>query len=645
MALNVISNFAANVAQRNLRITDAAASDSIAKLSSGTRVNSAKDDAASLAIGSRLRAEVAALKTASVNTNQAGSLLQIADGALATVSDILIRLKELAVQASSGQFSSIERGVLDSEFQALSEEITRISNDTEFNGTTLIAGGASTATTQNAATNFGAAGNGYSISVDPTVVADNTAFRLSFDNVTAVAQVSTVTISAGSGELAGEVFTIAVTDNAAGATYTANYTVLADNEGEDVIRAGLVTALNNVVGNTVTASSGGGGVVTLTADTAGNAFSTVTTENSAETALVATTTANVVGGEFLSLTNLTDGAKETIDVAPIITGVTGTGNLIQTETAKVSFASLGVDITLDANFDRNTDNLTVGDTPGTASLVNASFGTLSYVNDADGGVLNDALTALLASSAYNSATGVLTLTVGGGTDALTLTAAGIALGVDGGGAGTVGAATADLDGGTTNNLHTVEIFAVNANGTAIQLGQITGTDFQGPTGASTGTVTVNVGELLFGTDVVAGSSTQSFSFKVGSGAETFDNLTFSVSAASAAALGVLGTSQGGSLGITTAALADTASAAVSTAINTLNQTRSDIGAAQNRLTFAANNLASAIENQEAARSGLLDLDIAAEITTFTSKQILLQTGVSTLAQANQLGQNLLRLFQ
>ncbi len=170
MAHSIVSNFAANVAQRNLRISNEAASESIAKLSSGTRVNSAKDDAASLAIGSRLRAEVAALKTASVNASQAGSLLQIADGALSTVSDILIRLKELAVQASSGQFSSVERGVLDSEFQALSEEITRISQDTEFNGTQLIAGGASTATLQLAATNFVTASRSLSIRIrSPTM--------------------------------------------------------------------------------------------------------------------------------------------------------------------------------------------------------------------------------------------------------------------------------------------------------------------------------------------------------------------------------------------------------------------------------------------------------------------------------------------
>jgi len=644
MALNVISNFAANVAHRNLVASDAAATDSVAKLSSGQRVNSARDDAASLAIGSRLRAEVVALRTASVNANQAGSLLQIADGALSTVADILIRLKELAVQASSGQFSAVERGVLDSEFQALSSEITRISQDTEFNGTKLISGGAGTATNQLATTNFGAAGNGFAISVDPTKVADNTAFRLSFDKVPAVAQVSNIAIAVGGGVLAGEVFTAAVTDNAAGATYTASYTVLANGEAVTTIRDGLITAINNIVGNTVTASANGNDV-RLTADTAGNGFSTVVTENSVNASTTLTTPiANVVGGEFLSLNNLTNNTKQTVDVAPIIDGVTGIGqNLSLTETAKVTFNALGVTVTLDANFDRNVDHITTGAVTNNSTGL-AGIGTLTYTNDTDGGVLNDALTALLASTAYNASTGILRLSLSGAVGITQLTAAGLVLGVDGAATGAlaIGNTTANLEDGAA---HTVQIVARTAIGTDVQLGQFSFTTLGASAGASGGTFDVNVGELLFGAKVVTGSSTQSFSFKVGSGSETYDSLSFSVSAASANALGVLGTSQGGSIGITTAALADTASAAVSSAIDKLNQTRSDIGAAQNRLTFAAANLATAIENAEVARSGLLDLDVAQEISTFTSKQILVQTGVATLAQANQLPQNLLRLFQ
>ena len=80
-------------------------------------------------------------------------------------------------------------------------------------------------------------------------------------------------------------------------------------------------------------------------------------------------------------------------------------------------------------------------------------------------------------------------------------------------------------------------------------------------------------------------------------------------------------------------------------MNTLSTSRATVGALQNRLDFASQNISIAIENTEAARSNLMDLDIAQEMSTFVSKQILLQAGVSMLAQANQLPQNLLRLFQ
>ena len=140
MPLNVISNFAANVAHRNLAASDMEATDSLAKLSAGTRVLSAKDDAASLAIGSRLAAEVSAMRQATVNASQAISLLQVADGAMSQHQDILVRMKTLAVQAGSGQLGTTERAMLDTEYQELILEIDRIANDTEFNGTKLVDG-------------------------------------------------------------------------------------------------------------------------------------------------------------------------------------------------------------------------------------------------------------------------------------------------------------------------------------------------------------------------------------------------------------------------------------------------------------------------------------------------------------------------
>jgi flagellin len=114
------------------------ASSSLAKLSIGKRVVSARDDAASMAIGQRMNAEVMGLKQAVVNAGQANSMLQIADGAMNTISDILTRMKVLAMQAASQNLGDTERGFLDTEFQALIQEIDRVANDTEFNGTKLI---------------------------------------------------------------------------------------------------------------------------------------------------------------------------------------------------------------------------------------------------------------------------------------------------------------------------------------------------------------------------------------------------------------------------------------------------------------------------------------------------------------------------
>jgi flagellin len=138
MPLNVVSNYAANVAHRNLQATDIAASNSLAKLSIGKRVVSARDDAASMAIGSRMESEVMGLKQAVINAGQANSMLQIADGAMSTLSEILTRMRVLAMQADSQNLGDTERGFLDAEFQALLLEIDRIAEDTEFNGTKLI---------------------------------------------------------------------------------------------------------------------------------------------------------------------------------------------------------------------------------------------------------------------------------------------------------------------------------------------------------------------------------------------------------------------------------------------------------------------------------------------------------------------------
>jgi flagellin len=380
MPLNVVSNYAANVAHRNLLKTDMQASASLAKLSIGKRVVSARDDAASMAIGSRMNSEVQGLKQAVVNAGQANSMLQIADGAMSTVSDILTRMKVLAIQASSENLGDTERSFLNVEFQALTNEVNRISQDTDFNGVQLLDGQIAVTQSANLGTADGVAG------LSAQGVDTNGTFTIAYDGT------DTFTVSDGTNSYTG----------------------------------------------------------TIDADL------------------------------------------------------------------------------LDTN----------------GALTRAT--TLQLTSTSGGGSLSIAL-----NTAFDSATAVA-----------------------------------------------AEAFTV------------------------------------------AGTSELSLGFKLGTGTETYDSLSFTLNAISITGLGMTGTES-----IDSAANAESAIEAVNTAITNLNEFRANVGAAQNRLDFASDNLSIAIENAEAARSTLLDLDIASEMTNFTSKQVLMQSGVAMLAQANQLPANLLRLLQ
>jgi flagellin len=140
VALNVNSNFSASTAHRSLSKSNAGMSLALAKLAAGRPVLSAKDDAAALAIGSRLGAEVSGLMQAQSNARQGASMLQVADGGMTQVNDMLSRMKSLAVQAGSGHLTSSDREALNTEYQALASEIDRVAADTDFAGTKLLDG-------------------------------------------------------------------------------------------------------------------------------------------------------------------------------------------------------------------------------------------------------------------------------------------------------------------------------------------------------------------------------------------------------------------------------------------------------------------------------------------------------------------------
>jgi flagellin len=140
MGLRIRTNVASLNSQRRLSLSTDSLQDSMAKLSSGKRINKAADDAAGLSISENLRADVRSLGQAKRNANDGISLVQTAEGGLEETTSMLIRLRELATQAASDTVGATERGFLNKEYIALKDEIDRIANSTEFNGTRLLIG-------------------------------------------------------------------------------------------------------------------------------------------------------------------------------------------------------------------------------------------------------------------------------------------------------------------------------------------------------------------------------------------------------------------------------------------------------------------------------------------------------------------------
>lgn len=445
MALNIISNYAANVAHRNLTASDEMATRSLSKLSSGTRVVSARDDAASMAIGARLNATTQALKTATVNVGQANSMLQIADGGMATIDDILVRMKTLAVQSSSGNLSDTERGFLNDEFTELRDEIDRIASSTNFNGIQLLGNGGDVALEY---ADLEAGGGGEAINA-----------ANGFD-------------------------AIAITDN--------NY--WATDTDTDITDNSFDVNINYAAGGQV----------------------------------IMTVAATVDG----------DNRTQSIDVSDYVTG--GSKEMGAGDKATLNFDELGLSFSINNNFTASVDSIAADNTGA------SDFGTDTQFN---AGATNDSTSNTVTMAADNGQT----------------LAASIEFQVGG--------------GNTANDRLSINLTSVDSG---------------------------SLGTGVGGTETALNDAT---------------------------------------VDISTAANAQNSVEVVTRAIDDLQRARAAVGTSQNRLDFAGQNLASTQENTESARSTLLDLDVAAEMTAFTSKQILVQSGVAMLAQANQMPQNLLRLLQ
>ena len=274
--------------------------DAMQQLSTGKRINSAKDDAAGLAISSRMTAQITGLDQAVRNGNDAVSMLQTTEGAMIEMTNMLQRMRELAVQSSNDTYTAVDRGYLDLEFQQLKTEVNRITDTTEWNGMAFLNG--STSNDDGTVGKFEfqvGANNGQIIT---HTIADM-GFRDEFGSaaavttvtgvktaaaVTAVAQQDTLTL--GGTFVAGDVITVT---NATGGSFS--YTVAVADNDNTKLAASLASAANAAFGTaSKTTDAAATNTLVFTAATAGtpNGAFTITNTSAAGTAAITTTTAN-----------------------------------------------------------------------------------------------------------------------------------------------------------------------------------------------------------------------------------------------------------------------------------------------------------------------------------------------------------------
>ena len=145
MGLRIYNNVEAQMAHRQLALTNNQLSKTMERLSSGLRINRAADDAAGLAVSEEMRSQIRGMNVASRNAQDGVSMVQVADGALGGVNDMLQRIRDLSVQAANGTLTDLQRNNLDQEVQSIVAEMARVASDTEFNGVKILSGSVATA--------------------------------------------------------------------------------------------------------------------------------------------------------------------------------------------------------------------------------------------------------------------------------------------------------------------------------------------------------------------------------------------------------------------------------------------------------------------------------------------------------------------
>jgi flagellin len=673
MSLVVNTNLPALNAQRNLTKSQGSLQTSLQRLSSGLRINSAKDDAAGLALSNRMASQIRGLNQAVRNANDGISLAQTAEGALSESTNILQRMRELAIESANGIYSDGDRSKLNDEFTQLNQELNRIAKTTSFNGQPILDGSLKSVDLQ---------------------VGDQANQIITLK----IQAVDTKTLGMGSVSvdmMSGESNLAALTGAAA---------ALGENDvlinGQSVLKSGqtfdgatdttgklidyINTNVNGVTASTYTqvkATGAGTGALLAGTDTL---TVTMTKLDNTTTAFTITDTGSLQ--EIADKLNEQSGGLLSVTVGDdnkLVIAANDSASLTVAGSTPAALANTGLSAaTTQANLILTSDHgdpITV--TRGATGTV-ADLSALGFRENTLSGVVQG---NSLLPGASATPLGVGDLTINGVAIDVTNTGSlqGKVAAINAVQQDTSVTATAfsSAEIETSGALLTGGTFDLNGSPVLITVPTLQGL----VDGFNAATSSTGVTARVLGSRVVLEGDVASLNFGAGTtgvfGASTLaaagqpaaaitnasvvdggiklsssngNPISVDVSAAGAASTGLVdaNATADGSFGtaiaqtsIDTVSHATKSLAVIDKALDTINDIRAGLGAVSNRLDFTISNLSNIVENASAAQSRIMDADFAAETANMTKNQILQQAGISILSQANSLPQQVLSLLK
>ena len=621
--MRIQHNIAALSAYRNLTNNNSVVSKNLEKLSSGYRINRAGDDAAGLAISEKMRAQITGLETAQKNANDGISLIQTAEGALTEVHSMLNRMVELANQSANGTYQDDDRQSLQSEVDALKDEIDRISKSTNFNGRTLLNGdlaikagtAASSNTKVTGAEKFGTQDANMTVTAvkDGEIGKDKQKLKFSLD----LSNVKIENNSTGNSVISGSDIQISI----GGATISAG-SGISITKGGSISGADLAKAIAEANADGITIANTTAGAVApnvkfkVTAegdklvfemeelpseDYAADLQATLTVDVGTSKAITNVNQAEAIAVKVDQEAVFSEGrkyAQGTIDISGVEDGYA----------LKIGDETYVFAVGKDSKF-KDVQNI---DGIGKVNVID-----LTAYEDGDADLVK--MAGVKLSQQENSKFKI-------GTD---YTSNGI-IGLTEKEGAFEDYKTWDLVGGTNtgSNNGTVDASRQDAKWGTLKDGALDISIVQS---------VVLDNPVTTETDAVADAG--GLTLQIGDTSDDFNQMTVGINSMSSASLGI------GDIDVSMQAGAKAAVDKVKAAINQVSAQRGDLGALQNRLEHTINNLSVTTENITAAESRIRDVDMAKEMMAYTKNNILVQASQAMLAQANQIPQGVLQLLQ